>query len=51
MADLTRALADHAAGFPASGVTEAVRAHLALDLADTLAVAIGGGRTEGVRET
>jgi 2-methylcitrate dehydratase PrpD len=51
MTDLTQALADHAAGFPADAVPAATAAHLALDLADTLAAAIGGGRTEGVRET
>jgi 2-methylcitrate dehydratase PrpD len=51
MSDLTQALADHAAAFPASGVKAAVADHLALDLADTLAATIGGSRTAGVRET
>jgi 2-methylcitrate dehydratase PrpD len=51
MTDLTQTLADHAAGFPTAKVSPAVGEHLALDLADTLAAAIGGGRTEGVRET
>jgi len=51
MPDLTALLADHAASFPASQVTAATSAHLALDLADTLAAAIGGSRTEGVGET
>jgi 2-methylcitrate dehydratase PrpD len=51
MTDLTDALAHHAADFPASQVTATTGEHLALDLADTLAVAIGGSRTEGVRET
>jgi 2-methylcitrate dehydratase PrpD len=51
MTDLTQALADHAAGFPAAGVTDAITDHLALDLADTLAAAIGGSRAEGVPQT
>jgi len=51
MTDLTEALADHAANFPAAKVTATISEHLALDLADTLAAAIGGSRTEGVRET
>ena len=51
MTDLTQALADHAARFSAADVPAAVTDRLALDLADTLAAAIGGLRTEGVRET
>jgi 2-methylcitrate dehydratase PrpD len=51
MTDLTEALAAHAADFRAADVPAGVARHLALDLADTLAVAIGGSRTEGVRET
>lgn len=51
MTDLTQALADHAAGYSADDVPAAVTDRLALDLADTLAAAIGGHRTDGVRET
>ena len=51
MTDLAQSLADHAAAYPAEDVDAAVSSHIGLDLADTLAAAIGGSRSAGVRET
>jgi len=51
MTDLTQILADHVAGFAVSGVPATAAARLGLDLADTLAAAVGGMRAAGVPET
>lgn len=51
MTDLTQTLADHAASFPVDAVPRSSSRRIALDLADTLAAAIGGLESAGVPET
>lgn len=46
--DLAASLVEHVLSFPATGLTDEVSQHLGLDLADSLAVTLGGSRAEGI---
>lgn len=46
--DLAASLVEHVLSFPAAALSDEVSQHLGLDLADSLAVTLGGSRAEGI---